>query len=42
MRYDFSNIVIRVVENMIIKIILLNEDIPDEKIKNEINFIMAK
>jgi AcrR family transcriptional regulator len=36
----FSNIMVRIIENMIEKIILLDEKISDEEIKKEIDFMM--
>jgi len=36
----FSNLFVRVMENVIEKIILLDEEIPDEGIKNEIELLM--
>lgn len=36
----FSNIMVRIMENMIEKIVLLDEVIPDEEIKKEIAFMM--
>lgn len=36
----FSNLLTRVMENMTEKIILLDEDIPDEEIKKEIEYLM--
>lgn len=36
----FSNIMVRIIENMIDRIILLDEDLPDEEIKKEIDFMM--
>jgi AcrR family transcriptional regulator len=37
---DFSNLFVRVMENVIEKIILLDEEITDEDIKNEIELLM--
>lgn len=37
---ELSNIFVRVLENVIEKIILLDEDLPDETIKNEIELLM--
>lgn len=37
---NFSNLFVRVMENVIEKIILLDEEIPDEDIKNEIELLM--
>lgn len=37
---DFSNLFVKVMENVIEKIILLDEEIPDEDIKNEIELLM--
>jgi AcrR family transcriptional regulator len=36
----FSNIMVRIIENMIEKIVLLDEKISDEEIKKEIDFMM--
>ena len=38
----FSNIMVRVIENMMEKIILLDETISDEEIKKEIDFMMDR
>ncbi|MDF2595169.1 MAG: hypothetical protein K0R69_1510 [Clostridia bacterium] len=37
---NFSNLFVRVMENVIEKIVLLDEEIPDEDIKNEIELLM--
>ena len=37
-----SNLLVRVIENMIEKIILLDEDIPDETVRKEIDFLFDK
>jgi AcrR family transcriptional regulator len=36
----FSNIIVRIMENMIEKIILFNDEISDDEIKNEIQFLI--
>ncbi|MDD2421260.1 MAG: TetR/AcrR family transcriptional regulator [Heliobacteriaceae bacterium] len=36
----FSNIMVRIMENMIARIVLLDEIIPDEEIKKEFNFML--